>query len=353
MKKTILLIEDHQEIRENIAEILELAGYTVLTSQDGKEGVESALRHKPDLVICDIMMPVMDGYGVLHIFHSNEDLRSIPFIFLTAKSERSDFRKGMEMGADDYISKPFEKSELLSAVETRINKIEAIKKEFSRTEQGWQDFIHHAKKQIGLQDLINDRKILFYKKKKLIYSEGDDPYKLYFIKKGKVKVYLSNEEGKEHISDIYKGGDFFGYLAIIANTVHKENAETMEDSELIPIPKEDFLNLIFKDQQVANQFIKMLSGNISEKEKQLLDMAYNSVRKQTANALVFLQDKFKTDTGKADSLQISRDDIAAIAGTATESLVRTLGDFKSEKLIDIVDGKIIILNENKLKHLRN
>ena len=104
---TILLIEDNHEIRENTAEILELANYNVITAENGKDGVEKAIASKPDVIICDIMMPVLDGYGVLHMLNKNEDLKDVPFIFLTAKAERSDFRKGMEMGADDYVTKPF------------------------------------------------------------------------------------------------------------------------------------------------------------------------------------------------------------------------------------------------------
>jgi DNA-binding response OmpR family regulator len=101
MKQHILLIEDNNEIRENTAEILELANYRVTTAENGKVGVEKALQDRPDLIICDIMMPVLDGYGVLHLINKNSELASVPFIFLTAKSERSDFRRGMEMGADD------------------------------------------------------------------------------------------------------------------------------------------------------------------------------------------------------------------------------------------------------------
>ena len=82
--KTLLLIEDNQEIRENTAEILELSMYKVLTAPNGKEGVEKAMEHKPDLIICDIMMPVLDGYGVLHAIHRNDQLKNIPFIFYTS-----------------------------------------------------------------------------------------------------------------------------------------------------------------------------------------------------------------------------------------------------------------------------
>ena len=110
---TVLLIEDNVEIRENTAEILELANYRVITAENGKDGIEKASMEKPDVIVCDIMMPVLDGYGVLHMLNKSEALREIPFIFLTAKTERLDFRKGMEMGADDYITKPFTELELL------------------------------------------------------------------------------------------------------------------------------------------------------------------------------------------------------------------------------------------------
>mgnify|MGYP000663310654 CR=1 FL=1 len=99
--KKILLIEDNMEMRENTAEILGLANYQVVTAENGKEGVRLAQAEKPDLIICDIMMPELDGYGVLHMLSKTPELASIPFIFLTAKAEKSDHRKGMTMGADD------------------------------------------------------------------------------------------------------------------------------------------------------------------------------------------------------------------------------------------------------------
>ncbi|MCA6407955.1 MAG: response regulator, partial [Cytophagales bacterium] len=118
----ILIIEDNLEVRENTAEILELAQYKVITAENGKTGVELAIKGKPDLIICDIMMPVLDGYGVLHMLSKNPETAAIPFIFLTAKSEKSDYRKGMELGADDYITKPFDDTQLLNAIEIRLKK---------------------------------------------------------------------------------------------------------------------------------------------------------------------------------------------------------------------------------------
>ena len=126
MSKTILVIEDNNEIRENTAEILELAGYKTITAENGRQGVDLALKNKPDVIVCDIMMPELDGYGVLHLLRKNAGTESVPFIFLTAKTERSDFRKGMEMGADDYITKPFDENELLSAVELRLKQLSCL-----------------------------------------------------------------------------------------------------------------------------------------------------------------------------------------------------------------------------------
>src|SRR5215210_481297 len=136
MEKTVLVIDDNNELRENTAEILELAGYKTLTAENGKKGVEIAVKEKPSLIICDIMMPELDGYGVLHLLRKNPDTESIPFIFLTAKTERSDFRKGMEMGADDYITKPFDDSELLSAVEARLKKSAVLEQKYPSTVTG-------------------------------------------------------------------------------------------------------------------------------------------------------------------------------------------------------------------------
>jgi CheY-like chemotaxis protein len=133
--RTILIIDDHKDIRENIAEILSLDGYKTLQAEDGRKGVELAIATKPDLIVCDIMMPELDGYGVLHLLKKNADTQDIPFVFLTAKADRSDFRKGMDMGADDYITKPFDDFELLSAIETRLKKQDILKSKFETIAQ--------------------------------------------------------------------------------------------------------------------------------------------------------------------------------------------------------------------------
>src|SRR5471030_1618817 len=133
MSKCILIIEDNNDIRESTAEILELAGYNVKQASNGKTGVDLAQQHKPDVILCDIMMPELDGYGVLFLLGKNPDTATIPFIFLTAKAERVDFRKGMEMGADDYLTKPFDDMELLNAIESRLKKKEIQQTFYSKS----------------------------------------------------------------------------------------------------------------------------------------------------------------------------------------------------------------------------
>lgn len=119
---TILVIEDEPDIQENLADLLDAAGYDTLIAADGAEGVERARKHQPDLILCDVMMPRLNGFEVLERVRSDEALSGTPFIFLTAKSEARDLRRGMTTGADDYLTKPFQAVELFAAVETRLER---------------------------------------------------------------------------------------------------------------------------------------------------------------------------------------------------------------------------------------
>jgi len=350
--QTILVIEDNKDVRENTAEILELANYKVLQAENGKIGVELAQNGKPDLIICDIMMPVLDGYGVIHLLNKNADTASIPFIFLTAKSERSDLRKGMEMGADDYISKPFDDIELLNAVESRLKKNEVLKAEYSQNVQGLNKFFSEVQKFDDLKKLSADRRTKIYKKKEVVFGEEGMPVFLYFLVKGKIKTYRSHEYGKELITTLYKEGDFFGYNALLEGKPYAETAEALEDSEVCLVPKEDFYALVHNNVNVMRTFIKMLSGNVVEKEKQLINLAYSSVRKRVAEALLHLQERYSKPADQNFSMAISREDLANMVGTATESLIRTLSEFKEAKLVEIKGSSITIVDADKLKRLK-
>lgn len=344
--KKILVIEDNEEVRENLEEILELSGYEVETAEDGKIGVEKALTNPPDLILCDVMMPHLDGFGVLNILSKKSLTSSIPFVFLTAKTEKSDFRRGMNLGADDYVTKPFYKDELLDVVETRLKKSDNLRKKFDNTAQGLSAFINEAKGYEELRKLSDERKTKHYRRRDIIFEEDDYPRYLYFVKTGKVKVFKTNEDGKEYIIDVCKNGDFIGYLDLIRDDKYTESAAAMEDTEVSLIPREDFEKLLHANRDVASQLIKMLASNVSEKEDQLLNLAYNSVRRRVADAVLLLSEKQEDG-----SISILRDDLARIVGTAKESVIRMLTEFKEDGYIEVVDGAIRIIDAEGLKNM--
>lgn len=346
--KKILVIEDNTNIRENIAEILELANYEVVTAENGKVGVAAAKSEGPDLILCDIMMPELDGYGVIKILSRNPETASIPFIFLTAKSEKGDFRKGMNLGADDYITKPFEEDELLDVIETRLKKSAAIHKDHGSGVEGLKSLIQESRGLSELSDLSNDRKEKKYSKKEEIYREGDYSNYMYLIISGKVKCVKTDTYGKDLVTEIMEAGDYLGYMGLLATEEYHESAVALEDTVVSIIPKQDFLDLIQKNRDVATKFINMLSGNVREKEARLLQLAYAPARERVADILVRLN-----DSEMDGELKISRDDLASMVGTATESLIRMLSEFKKEELIDIERTKIKILDADSLKKIAN
>ena len=256
----------------------------------------------------------------------------------------------MEMGADDYITKPFNDIELLTAVESRLKKAHLQKSLKSDANSALTDESDNLK---ALEELVEASAVNAYKKKQIIYAEGNHPLRLFYVQKGKVKTFKTNDDGKELTVGLFGEGDYVGYTAILEGSVYKESAEAIEDASLSIIAKEDFEQLLKVNKVVARQFIQVLAQSVTEREQQLVGIAYNSLRKRVAEALVLLQKKYIKDEEEKFSIHISREDLAHIAGTATESIIRTLSDFKSEKLIDIKDGSIIILDEKKLAALLN
>jgi len=350
--RRLLVIDDHDDIRENIAEILTLAGYEVFTAENGKRGVEAALKERPELIVCDIMMPELDGYGVLHLLRKNDATLNTPFIFLTAKTERTDFRKGMEMGADDYITKPFDDIELLNAIEIRLKKYDVLQHKYAADEKGAGELISDLNASGMLNLDPNNYETVELSKKQNVYQEGRRPKYVYYLMTGKVKASRIHEDGKEYITNLYAAGDYIGYLPVLENAAYEDTAVVLEDAELAQIPKDEFLQALYQDLRVATKFIRLIAQNVQEKEERLLQLAYGSLRKRVAKALIDIHQKYSGSEGKAPTaLDISREDIAQYVGTATESLIRTLSDFKSEKLVDIKDGKIRIADVAKLEHL--
>lgn len=350
--KKILLIEDDKIVRENTAEILELAHYKVATAENGKKGILLVKEFCPDLIVCDIMMPELDGYGVLHIVSKDPATASIPFIFLTAKAEKSELRKGMELGADDYLTKPFEETELLKIIETRLAKSERLKKQFAQNIDGLNQFFNEAGSLQKLGKLSLKKPLVKFKKKEIIFREGDSPQHLFFLAKGKVKIFKAHNEGKEYVTELLKEGDFFGYIPLFKNSFYSDSAMAFEDCEVCKIPKEDFIAIVTENRDLSTQFIKMLSNHVSEIEKQLLSLAYDTVRKRVAVALLLLAKRFPDTVKKHSQITINREDLSDLAGTATETVIRCLSEYKADKLIDIEGHRITLLNPQGLENIR-
>ena len=344
---TILLIEDHPVIRDNTAQLLELAGYTVLTSENGELGVKQALNIRPDLVICDIMMPVLDGYGVLQIFNQNPRLTGVPFIFLSAKTERADQRLGMALGADDYLTKPFVKAELLGAVSSRLHRFQQLNLEHEASPSGLNDFLDEALKTSTLDSLSHNRKAHLIRRKQDIYLEGDEATRLYFVKSGRVKTVKTTDGGKELVVGLHGPGEFFGYLPLLQNAPHCDSAIAVDESELLYIPKDDFTELLLRNPAVGQQFVCLLAGQVSGQAENLLALAYNSMRRRVADTLLQLHEQAGGQPDTAISL--TRDDMAALVGTAPESLSRILNEFKQDGLIALNQHTIQVLEPEKLR----
>ena len=353
--KTILIVEDTDDIRENVAEMLELANYKVLTAKNGKEGVELARTHLPDLVISDIMMPLVDGFGMLHMLRRDPRTESIPFIFLTSKSERTEFRNAMESGADDFITKPFNNDELLKALENRFRRQEVMINKIGNDIAESNNVRLGSDQENGesLEQLFASSETRVYNKKQVIYKEGATPRFLFCVIKGKVRTSKTHEFGKSLSIDLYTDGDFLGYVALLEDCMYKETAEALEDdTEVAMVPRKAFEEILHKNPPVARKLIQILAKNVGEKEKQLLDIAYNTLRQKVAGTLVSLERKYHTNKNQLYSIDLSRDELASIAGTATETFIRTLTDFRGEKLIDIKkDNSIEILNLKKLESI--
>ena len=350
-KTKVLIIEDNDDIRESTSEILELAGYAVIQAVNGKEGVAMAVSELPDLILCDIMMPEMDGYSVLHLLGKNQETAVIPFIFLTAKTDRQDMRKGMEMGADDYLTKPFDDVELFNAIAVRLQKYQHTKALISTSLNNLSKLIVNKSGLDELAKYISERKVRQIKKKQVIYYEGDTANGLYLLISGKVKTFKVAQDGRELLTGLYGPEEYFGTAALLAAENYMETAEAVENTALCLIPKDLMEQLLNKYPDVSASFIKLLANNVLQNEQQLLELAYHSVRKRMAEVILRLKGTDTEDNQQV--LTVSRDNLASMAGIATETVSRILSDFKDEGLIERTGGKILVLDQLRLKNMKN
>ncbi|MBT8261247.1 MAG: response regulator [Bacteroidia bacterium] len=350
--KNILLIEDDSALRENTAEMLELSGYTVITASNGRIGIEKAKENHPNVIVCDIMMPEVDGYGVLESLSHDAETQHIPFIFLSAKTEHKEVRKGMDLGADDYLTKPFEEDELLSAIESRLAKsqllLQAMESNVSKEER--KEDVETIRNLNELKNFFDDNgEIVNYNKGEVIYKEGGHSNNIFLILKGIVKSHKMDENGKELITELHKPDDFLGFTSFEDAIPYQESATAVEDVELAVISKNVLKNILSKSNAVSLELMNVLTENLSEIKEQLLQMAYSSVRKKTAATI--LQFAEILNKNQNDNIKISRHDLASVAGIATESLIRTLSGFKKDGLIEIEGRNIRITDLDGLRHI--
>lgn len=346
--KKVLLIEDDTILRENTAELLELANYDVVTAPNGKVGVATALQNSPDIIVCDIMMPELDGYGVLEALSKNDATKYIPFIFLSAKTERQDIRKGMDLGADDYITKPFEEDELISAMESRMAKAAILKEEREGNQQNNDE--QQLRDLNDLKNFFDDNGTIFnYPKEEVIYKEGQNSNYIYLILKGVVKCHKFDEQGKELTTALHKDDDLFGYTSFTQNMPYQETATAIQATEVVALSKTELIAVLDKNHKVTLELIQLLTDNISGIKDQLLQMAYSSVHRKTATTIL----KFakKLNRNPEDPIKISRNDLASVAGIATETLIRTLSRFKKEGIIEIEGRNIKIVDYQQLQEM--
>ena len=350
--KNILLIEDNALIRENTGEILALAGYAVRMAENGKIGVEQALANKPDLVVCDIIMPVLDGYGVLQAFNLNPLLAGIPFIFLTAKTEQADLRRGMALGADDFLTKPYENGTLLSAVAGRLNRFQHLHPECERAVISEPSCRASARISGPLTGLDTSLKPYSAPRRHRIYAEGDEATLLYFVQAGRIKTSRNTATGKELITAFYQPGEFFGYQSILQGSVHRDSAVAIEDSILLYTTADHFRQLMLHSSEVNQQFVRMLANRVGQHEESLLGLSYHSLRQRVASALLHFNEQERTNTPSNSLILLIREDLAAFIGTTPESLSRILSEFQQEGLIELTRKSIEVLDPERLRLLK-
>jgi DNA-binding response OmpR family regulator len=349
MKNKILIIEDNYDVRENLGEILHLAGYEILLAENGKKGAASAIANLPDLILCDIMMPELDGYAVLRILSKNELTENIPFIFLTAKTEWSDLRKGMTLGADDYITKPFDDIELLDTIEMRLKKraaSEGIETGNSKikTIGSWEQIASSLPEQL----LREEPRLI--RKKDMVFTEGQNIRNVFLIRSGKAIATKVDHYGKEVVTRLYHSPMIIGIDSAFSGQRYHETVKAFEDLEIIPIHSEEIIPHILHHPMLAHFFLKEMASNQAHADEKLLLQAFGSVRMKLAATLVDLYSFYQD--GRQAIIPVSREDLASMAGTAKETIIRCLSEFKEEGLITIQGSDIRIESIQKLSDLR-
>jgi len=343
MNTKVLIIEDNKILRENIAELLTLSGYDTTTAEGGKEGIQKAKTEQPDLIICDIMMPHTDGFSVLYALQNQGISDTIPFIFLTAKTDNQTYRQGMNLGADDFLHKPFDDIDLLNAIEVRLNKHQ---RQSDKTSNNQIDDLNASaigedSFAIVMENILSKSISIELDAGDTLYYQGDKPHFVYYIEWGSIKTYQMNKDGKAYITEVYYEHELMGYKPIIENRKYKQYAEASEKTSIRKIPADRFRNAIFNEAKLKKHFIIHMSKQLSNKEAELLSIAYDSVARRIGNRLLIIGNKHPQNL-----IDLSRTELAEMVGTTPETVARTISQFINDGLIN-TKGRTIRITDNK------
>lgn len=346
-KKKILIVEDNAEVRENLEEILELYGYDVSAEPNGLAGVKTAIQHPPDIILCDVMMPELDGYGVLNMLSENDRTAGIPFVFITAKTETEDIRRGMNLGADDYITKPFYKDELLSVIRTRLRKAgiravgsaPTISQPHLSDPEGGRNRLNDAFAEAGRKEALKHGHV--------IVREGDRPHLIYLVESGQVHLSRAHEYGRDYIIADIGPGEIFGVPSALERTSFHYTAKVVSAEAVVQaLPIDKLLKLLNTDRSITEALMRLLAGKEATNSARLVNQAYDSVRRRTALVLCDLHEKYKGAT-----IELSREELAQMVGSTKESVIRALSDFKRDGLVTAQGREIVILEADRLRGL--
>ncbi|WP_316753021.1 response regulator [Pedobacter gandavensis] len=348
MKKyKILIIADESDSRTSTILLLKMANYDVIEAYNGKQGVNQALTIQPDLILCNTMLPDIDGYMILSLIKKLPQAQNIPFIILASKNDQNEVRKSMIMGADDYLIKPFRNIEILETIEMRLKKRAEQKKRPDSVVNGG-----NIKNGIeSFEKIITESRLRHFKRKQVIYYQEDSADAIHLIASGSVKTLKTTPDGRDLVTGIYKENEYFGINAYFSAEVHHETAETIEETLLYTFPRAVLDPLIDKFSDLSKKFIGIIAANNLKKEHQLLEFAYFSVRKRMSQLLLRLYPK--NNAGVVQWIDISRENLAAMSGMASETVSRVLSDFKKDGLIMRDSNKIMIIDPLRLAHLKN
>lgn len=346
--KKILVVEDNESFRRNTIEILSLSGFELAGSANGKAAIQTALEFLPDLILCDIDLPGLDGFGVLAILRKSKSLKNVLFIFMTGIPENQDFRKAMNLGADDFIRKPFTGAELLRIINTRFDRLSDFIAKNGFDDQGsLTDQSNHSE----IYPLFSRQPATLLKKGDQLYRAGQQISFIPYMLEGRVRTTYTDYNGKELTTEIVNPGQFVGIANFITRTTWSEDAYAMEEVLVNFIPGTNLKKAIEENHRINQNIQRQLAQALCIKKEELFINAYQNLRGKIA--LVFLNLEVSAWSEELEEIRfkITRNIIATIAGVAKESAVRTIIDFIDEGLIEESRKGFRILNHSKLEAL--